>query len=409
MLLTETAEAIEAVRKTLKDPELIRACEETVKDLLYLSYKIGDQFPGGEERVVSEVPPVEKEKPVTVPVSEKQGSIPEPFVPDVPDAPETASDDSLFNALFKGENIPSEEPEEPAEEASEEPVPEKEEVLKEEPPKKAPGKKAEPLPSDQETESLMDELLRMTQIPEKEEEKPKKETAPVQAETEEKKEDVPARPKEPDFVPEKKILFKDCQFTQVQMTASTGSKHQEFVLTVYPLTAEANEGNAPIFAAMSTQGEEPVFASSYETPGKNMLMMKVGKYHFFIQGAVTNHKFTVQVALGKDSPKESKLTITDKRSNDPDPSRIKNGHIKFSYNAGGDVIGIIEVFPLGRSFVYVHKVQEFIDMRLLGHNDLVIQDDTHEMKRLYCHREDVDGRLTGNSVLSADLGPISGR
>lgn len=218
---------------------------------------------------------------------------------------------------------------------------------------------------------------------------------------------VPRNP----LVEEKKKALGTFQYDQMALTVSSSdnTKHDEVIITVYPLTNEENVVNSPIFVVLSSPHDvNPVFACSYETDKGNMIRASIDDHEFIVYAEMKDGKFTATAMLsGKSMEAHEVLNVVQHKAHNPKHEILKNGHIKFTYDAGAGVLGQIEVFPFGQNFVYIHKVENFCDMRLYGNNDVAIQTADGRMMQVVIHRKDEKpGEMTERSIMSADLVPF---
>lgn len=231
--------------------------------------------------------------------------------------------------------------------------------------------------------------------------------------------DVPAPEQTPSIQPvprnplveEKKKALGTFQYDQMALTVSSSdnTKHDEVIITVYPLTNEENMVNSPIFVVLSSPHDvNPVFACSYETDKGNMIRASIDGHEFIVYAEIKDGTFTATAMLsGKSMEAHEVLNVVQHKAHNPKHEILKNGHIKFTYDAGAGVLGQIEVFPFGQNFVYIHKVENFCDMRLYGNNDVAIQTADGRMMQVVIHRKDEKpGEMTERSIMSADLVPF---
>jgi hypothetical protein len=244
-------------------------------------------------------------------------------------------------------------------------------------------------------------------------EEPKKEE-PKETEEVEPEEIVPAeeedQPKAPALKEEKVKYLGTFQYDQTAMVISTAKgQHDEVIATVYPLTEKKDETNCPIFVVLSLMSDSgnPVFACSYQTKNGNIIQASVGGHELMVYGEMKDHVFESKVMLtGKSMEEKETMNIVEHRAQNPDPESLGNGRILFTYDAGADVTGQIEVFPFGRNFVYIHKIESFADMRLYGQNDVAIQTADGRMMEIEIQRKDSKkNHPAGDSIVSADLVP----
>lgn len=255
---------------------------------------------------------------------------------------------------------------------------------------------------------MAQDMLERVEMPEPP--KPDKEDVPD-------KESVPAPEQTPSIQPvpknpeEKKKALGTFQYDQMALTVSSSdnTKHDEVIITVYPLTNEENIMNCPIFVVLSSPYDvNPVFACSYETDKGNMIRASIDDHEFIVYAEMKDGKFTATAMLsGKSMEAHEVLNVVQHKAHNPKHELLKNGHIKFTYDAGAGVLGQIEVFPFGQNFVYIHKVENFCDMRLYGNNDVAIQTADGRMMQVVIHRKDEKpGEMTERSIMSADLVPF---
>lgn len=198
------------------------------------------------------------------------------------------------------------------------------------------------------------------------------------------------------------------QYDQVALTVNSadGQRHDEVIVTAYPLTTD-DSSNTPIFVVLAIPNAEPVFACSYNRETGNMIKTSIGGNDFLITGSIENGKFTVNVMLtGETQQRGDRMHIVKHGGQNPSADIIGCGHIRFYYDAGQGVTGQLEVFPFGANFVYIHKVENFCDMRMYGNGDVAIQTADGHMTQIAIKRTDrKKGVVDGNSMVSAELVP----
>lgn len=176
-----------------------------------------------------------------------------------------------------------------------------------------------------------------------------------------------------DFVYSRKIIA-----LKAEETATRGAIAEQMVVSAFPLTVAADDGNAKIFAVVEHDGQL-YHASSYDNAnGSSILQMKVNGFEICIMGMWTNYQFSARIftsgATAQDGVVVEEMESID---NTPVKNRIKNGHIKFSYEDSGNDIGTIEVFPVSDSatkthLFYIRKVDAFTDYGELGQRVVTI-------------------------------------
>jgi hypothetical protein len=198
------------------------------------------------------------------------------------------------------------------------------------------------------------------------------------------------------------------QYDQVALTVNSadGQRHDEVIVTAYPLTTD-DSSNTPIFVVLAIPNAKPVFACSYNRETGNMIKTSIGGNDFLITGSIENGKFTVNVMLtGETQQRGDRMHIVKHGGQNPSADIIGCGHIRFYYDAGQGVTGQLEVFPFGANFVYIHKVENFCDMRMYGNGDVAIQTADGHMTQIAIKRTDREkGVVDGNSTVSAELVP----
>lgn len=438
MNFLEIMKAFQKARDEVTDPSLIRLCDDVEEKLVYLSYRTGEL--GSESKAIGAMPrqgqassigrtsQKEREEDTSdLSLLDNLDNLGSPeSAEETKDDPETEDD---FSLLFGGESedepVATKEPEEKIrptvrpveipsflkdyEEKKKEGIPTsaaKEPEVKEE--KELPfddllteSKKT----ADPKAEQYAKEFLGRMEEPKKEEQKEAEEVEPEEI--------VPAEeetPKVPALKEEKVKYLGTFQYDQTAMVISTAKgQHDEVIATVYPLTEKKDEANCPIFVVLSlmSDSENPVFACSYQTKNGNIIKASVGGHELMVYGEMKDHSFESKVMLtGKSMEEKETMNIVEHRAQNPDPESLGNGRILFTYDAGAGVTGQIEAFPFGRNFVYIHKVESFVDMRLYGKNDVAIQTADGRMMEVEIQRKDErKDHPAGDSIVSADLVP----
>lgn len=170
-----------------------------------------------------------------------------------------------------------------------------------------------------------------------------------------------------DFVYSRKMIA-----IKGEETASRAAIAERMVVSTFPLNVACDDGNAKIFVVVEHDGQM-YHASSYDNNnGSSIVQMKIDGYELFVMGMWENYKFHTRImtagTTAADGIVVEEMEVVD---NTPTKNRIKNGHIKFSYEDSGNDIGTIEVFPVSDSatkthLFYIRKVDAFVDYGELG-------------------------------------------
>ncbi len=153
---------------------------------------------------------------------------------------------------------------------------------------------------------------------------------------------------------------------------------QRMIVTAFPLHPVSDDANTKIFCIVEYE-KEFYTSSSYENAdGSSIVQMKIDGFELMIMGKWNNYKFQSRVmASGLTAADGITVTVLDDIANNPNKTAIRNGHIKFSYDAAKDIKGIIEVFPVSdienkTHLFYMRRAAEFNDYNEIGQSAVTI-------------------------------------
>ena len=141
------------------------------------------------------------------------------------------------------------------------------------------------------------------------------------------------------------------------------------ICTIYPFEPYLTEDrNTKILVIVEYEGEF-YEASSYEneSEGSNMVRIEFGSHELLFQGSIRENEFSSSILpIGITADKGEKVEEIDKELNNPPHRTIKNGHLKFTYDAAADMKGIVEIFWIRlqnnhKKLFLVRRADEFVD------------------------------------------------
>lgn len=157
-----------------------------------------------------------------------------------------------------------------------------------------------------------------------------------------------------------------------------GKIDKRMVVTVFPLHPVADDANTKILCIIEYD-KEFYTSSSYENnDGSSIVQMKVDGFELMIMGKWNNYKFQSRImASGLTAADGIAATVLDDIANNPNKTAIKNGHIKFSYDAAKEIKGTVEVFPVSdienkTHLFYMRRAAEFNDYNEIGQSAVII-------------------------------------
>lgn len=163
---------------------------------------------------------------------------------------------------------------------------------------------------------------------------------------------------------------------------SPNGKSDRMICTIFPFTPAQEDPNMKILVVCEW-GNEFFEASSYENEmeGSNMVRLQVGAHELLFQGGMKDWKFGARILpVGLSASAGEKVEELEKEINNPYYTRIKNGHVKFSYDAAPGVQGTVEVFAVKTSnnrhkLILVRRIEDFTDYAYPEEQAFVIRTD----------------------------------
>ena len=163
---------------------------------------------------------------------------------------------------------------------------------------------------------------------------------------------------------------------------SPNGKSDRMICTIFPFTPAQEDPNMKILVVCEW-GNEFFEASSYEneTEGSNMVRLQVGAHELLFQGGMKDWKFGARILpVGLSASAGEKVEELEKEINNPYYTRIKNGHVKFSYDAAPGVQGTVEVFAVKTAnnrhkLILVRRIEDFTDYAYPEEQAFVIRTD----------------------------------
>jgi len=150
-----------------------------------------------------------------------------------------------------------------------------------------------------------------------------------------------------------------------EQTTVAPANGEEIFFMIAPTRIERSAMGAPSVPVVvyAYYNGKTYYSGSFKNgnPDKNLLRMQIGDYDFLIRGMFKDRKFESHIFPAGDSYTEDiVLHSIEQKTYNPEPAKVRNGHLRFQYEGADEATGTVEVYPINEgdnTFIVMHKIE----------------------------------------------------